>query len=415
VISLLNWIVQALGAFYAFAGIVVLRQMALDRLMDQALAALGEPVCAAERTRSRLLIVGGCFTLASGLALVTLSRWSVAIFAAAVLVHGGYLALAARAVPPQDEGERKGRRATVNAFIVYVAAFAFVIYAGWRGAMRPWPFLGAGFAAALAELGVIVAVTLAVAWYFQHKSNLTGESVFSRRSDTDPGAPRQEDEHEWRDEPASPRPHHLRLAPEYHCWPTWDEENGNLVDPADLGLSQALVDRINAWDARFQETYRDDDPYGSRFSDVAQERQWVRDGNAIAADLAREWPGPLTVRISSLEAMLRNAGHDLAPGEPIPETRADEIGSNSGVAEIEEIITRLDQLARDKNALPDWDGDAQDDVARAQALFARILASVPIRYINDVRRGLESPEAQTRTWIALALEWRDGRHDGETR
>lgn len=150
----MSWIVQAVGVFYVLAGIVVLRQMALERLLDQALAAITmRPASALDRRETQLLSLGGYLTFASGLSALTLSRWSVALFAMASLAQALYLVWAARATPPQDETERKGRRATFNAFLIYLAASAFVIYAAWHGAVRPWPFLDPGFATALAELG----------------------------------------------------------------------------------------------------------------------------------------------------------------------------------------------------------------------------------------------------------------------
>src|SRR5690606_33345854 len=134
------------------------------------------------------------------------------------------------------------------------------------------------------------------------------------------------------------------------------------------------------------------------FGDVADERQWVCAGRAIADELAREWPGPLTVRISGFESMLQYATSELTPYESPSDEQVRDIGGQCGVAEIGDIIARLDALARDKDALPDWDGDSQDDIARAQQLFARILAAAPARYTDDIRGGLDSPELQTREW-----------------
>ena len=62
-----------IGAFYVFAGVMVLRAMALDRIMDAVLAALNDPTAPKERLRSRVLTIGALLTLASGVALMLLS------------------------------------------------------------------------------------------------------------------------------------------------------------------------------------------------------------------------------------------------------------------------------------------------------------------------------------------------------
>lgn len=200
-------------------------------------------------------------------------------------------------------------------------------------------------------------------------------------------------------------PERLRLAPEYRCSPLWDDECGNMLDVAGLGLSTGLADRILAWDAAFQATRREDDPVDPflLFPDVAAERAWAREGKAIAEDLGREWAGPLNVQISALDMLVRDARHDLSPWTPTPDERAAWIGERCGVAEIEAAITRLDELSRERDGLPEWDGDSQDDIARAQSMFRHVLAHVPPRYIDDVAAGLESPEWGTRAYVAGAL------------
>lgn len=204
-----------------------------------------------------------------------------------------------------------------------------------------------------------------------------------------------------------PRPERLRLAPEYGCWPLWDDVLGVPLGPEDLWLTGPLLARIEAWEATFQATFTGNDPLRSGFADVAAERAWVAEGKAIATELAHEWSGPLVVRLSLLDGLIEQAARDRVPGQAISFARAAEIAPRCGVAEIEKIVERLDKLAQEKDALPDWDGDSQDDVARAQSFFAHMLAAVPERYAEDVRCGLQSPELQTRIWVGLALDWRE--------
>lgn len=204
-----------------------------------------------------------------------------------------------------------------------------------------------------------------------------------------------------------PRPDRLRLAPEYRCSPLWDDDHGHTVDATGLGLSAELVDRIADWDAVFQATYRKDDPAASGFGSIAAEHDWVRQGNLIARDLGREWPGPVRNLLSALTTLIRDARRDLGPWDSIPADRLAAMAKTCGIAEIEAAIVRLDELARERDALPDWDGDSQDDIARAQEMLRDILARVPDRYIGIVASGLHSPERGTRVHVALALAGHD--------
>lgn len=91
----------------------------------------------------------------------------------------------------------------------------------------------------------------------------------------------------------SPPP--IRLAPEYGCWPTWNDTTGDTLDPAELPIPAALVDRILSWDAAFQATLDDAYPPDSRFATEAAEAAWRAEGNAIF-DALVDHLGPGRVR-----------------------------------------------------------------------------------------------------------------------
>ncbi|MCL4767031.1 MAG: hypothetical protein KJZ80_12400 [Hyphomicrobiaceae bacterium] len=283
----MHWIAIAVGAFYVFAGVVVLRAMALDRLMDVMLRALGEPVEAKERRQSQLLGLGACLTFASGLTLVTLSRWSTLLFAANSLVQGSYLVWASKVLPPETADERQGRSRTINAFVVYLAAFAFVAHAHGQGVFMPWP-VDIGALSGLVEPLVIGGVTAGAwaFWFRRSRGNAAPESSFEN-----PSVP------ETDDMPEPPLPKRLRLAAEHGCWPIWDDETGDNVDPADLDLSEALLRRLEAWDSAWQATFDEADPRSSGFAAEAAVQCWKAEGQAIAAQLAEEWQGPLVVKL----------------------------------------------------------------------------------------------------------------------
>ena len=94
----------AVSVFYVFAGIVVLRAIALDRVMDAMLEALNDPTAPNEKIRSRVLLAGAVFTLSSGAALMILSPLSAPLFLANALWQGVYLLWAEKALPPEEIG-----------------------------------------------------------------------------------------------------------------------------------------------------------------------------------------------------------------------------------------------------------------------------------------------------------------------
>lgn len=77
----------------------------------------------------------------------------------------------------------------------------------------------------------------------------------------------------------------LRLAPEYGCWPTWDADTGDSLDPAALPIPAALAERIRRWDDVFQATLDHAYPPDSGFPDADAETAWQAEGEAIFAAL----------------------------------------------------------------------------------------------------------------------------------
>lgn len=80
------------------------------------------------------------------------------------------------------------------------------------------------------------------------------------------------------------------------------------------------------------------------------------------------------------------------------------IAAECGADEIREIIARLDQLAAARREVPEWDGDASDDVWRAQQGWSGVLAALVPRFPHEVGAALASPERETRFWGALAIQ-----------
>jgi hypothetical protein len=112
--------------------------------------------------RSRILIGGALLTLASGAALMLLSPLAAPLFLANLAWQGGYLLWAEMALPPEDEDDARGRPQTKNAFVVYLAATAFVFWLAAHGQLRPWDMPLQTMAI---DLAVVVAAVVA-SWAF---------------------------------------------------------------------------------------------------------------------------------------------------------------------------------------------------------------------------------------------------------
>jgi 4-hydroxybenzoate polyprenyltransferase len=133
----MHWLAYAIGAFYLLAGVIIIRAGRMNRMLDDAISQIGgTPTPFGERVRGIYAFVVGALTLVSGGALIALSRWAVPAFLVCSLVQAAYLVWAIRALPPGDAEESKGRRASMNAFIIYAAATAFVVWLDYTGVLR---------------------------------------------------------------------------------------------------------------------------------------------------------------------------------------------------------------------------------------------------------------------------------------
>lgn len=400
-LTALPWILFVIGLFYTLGGVVLIRRMAMGRLLDQAIAAITLKHDRVEETATRLLTIGGWLTFASGLSLMAQSRAALVIFILNILAQGGYLVWAARYRPVTDELERRGRAATRNALLIYVGVFALVVMTEQHGLWRSW--LGKGLAGLMADLVAIGAVT--AAFFFLLTSSGRGGLGRKGKSYRDFLDPEEDEGPDY--DPTTP-PSCLRLAPDYQCWPLWDDESGSNVNPDNLALSADLVARIARWDAIYQKGYKPDDPLTSGFEDVTEERFWADEAEAIWEMLCEEWEGELANRTSQLQYLMVLAFMGVSNFDLPGEAKVAEMAAQCGVVEIREMLRRLDTLALEWAGVETWDGDSQDDIARLQTFYARVLARVAPRYRTDVAAGLTSAHEATRRWVQLALDGQAG-------
>lgn len=72
--------------------------------------------------------------------------------------------------------------------------------------------------------------------------------------------------------------------------------------------------------------------------------------------------------------------------------------------DVRNILDELDAMSRERNALPDWDGDSTDTIALYQEDLPRLLGEAT----GAARQALEQDNAErepiTRSYIAIAME-----------
>ena len=89
---------------------------------------------------------------------------------------------------------------------------------------------------------------------------------------------------------------YVELMADYSCdMPLW----GTVDWERELALSAALLDRLVAWQLRFDSNFR----YDRGWTDDAERETWTRDADALCADLRREIPSdiPLVVDLWQIE------------------------------------------------------------------------------------------------------------------
>lgn len=159
--QLAEFVLRAIGVFYAVTVPLVIRAVGVSALADVALAALsGEERSRAARAREMWIAAGAVVNGVGGLALALLIDWAMPIFVFATVQQFVYLEyVAPRLLDPYDEPEAAGRRSTVNAAIGYAIVSIAVVLAYWKGMLLPWQALPQWL---MAAAGLLVLGT--VAW-----------------------------------------------------------------------------------------------------------------------------------------------------------------------------------------------------------------------------------------------------------
>lgn len=127
----MEWALRAIGLFYAVSGFLYARSFARGGVIEKSMHRVDGTSSEAERVRAYQLKAMAALTIASGLALLTLSQWIAHLMIGNAVVQILWLIYSRTAFPPQDADELLGRRRTINALIIWLLATAFALSVVW--------------------------------------------------------------------------------------------------------------------------------------------------------------------------------------------------------------------------------------------------------------------------------------------
>ena len=264
-VAALEIALRLVGTFYVFAGILGMRAMVMDHLLDQMLAGITlKPIPQKEHRRRWLLTASTLAIGMGGMALMVLSPWAAPLFLFGTAGQAVYLVWARTAFPPENELEHTGRRQTINAALLYGLVTVLVCAAALSGLLRDWldPW-------ALLIPTSSLALLLPIGRHF-----LWRPRQLSRWTEPEPVEP----------DPLAP-PRAVALQPQWGGAILIDADRDEFVD-YDLFVPPALSERIWRWGQVF---HAGDDheskEFWVQFTDRAHEAAHRAEGEAIVAEL----------------------------------------------------------------------------------------------------------------------------------
>lgn len=134
----LDILLQVVGAFYMFAGIVLARAVLLDRMLEKARGVVaGSSPPAIARVRTWYCVGLAVLTYLSGLALMSLCDLAIHFFLLTLLLQAAFLFwIAPRFLDTPASAQSKGRAQSTNAFVIFMAATALVAWATSLGRLQ---------------------------------------------------------------------------------------------------------------------------------------------------------------------------------------------------------------------------------------------------------------------------------------
>jgi hypothetical protein len=273
---------RLIGAFYVFAGLAAARAQLMGRLIDKAIAAISlKPVPRAERLQSVWWLSASVVIFAGGIALLCLHQSASWLFVVSALGQAIYFAaLAPLYFDKADPPDEAGRRRSINAFVLYAAATAYVIWADATGHLT-----------ALTDaspISLAIAATASLGFLFYVGKNVLGWT--GRRKST------PSDEPVFDDEEFSPARNpadsiSIKLMADYDCDPLWAMDDGysGCFPPEDIGLSNDLCRDLKIWSDAFSAALDRDDPSNSLWT-IEQRQQHQKEERLLAQRIANERP-----------------------------------------------------------------------------------------------------------------------------
>ncbi len=277
-VELTDVVLRIIGAFYAFGGIVATRAGLMSQLIDQAIAAIAlKKPTRSERAQNAWMMATAALVLIGGVLLLAGLQIAAWVFLASSLGQAAYIYyVAPRFFDGKNEPDGDGRRASTNAFVIYSAATAFILWAAYRGRLvrldeASTPALVAVGAGLLLYAGYLARAL----WWSPRKGRGGGCRAMP---DDEPGLPPHESKR-------------IKVMADYRCDPLWalDDDHYGCFSPDMIDLSPALTTDLNAWAADYDTSFNADDPVVSQWSEE-QHQAHALQGRQLAVRLKQERP-----------------------------------------------------------------------------------------------------------------------------
>jgi hypothetical protein len=257
--DIIEFFLCAIGLFYAFAGFVATRAGLTSYFVDRAIAAIGggKPN-KIELVQTYWLLVAATVIFAGGVTMFFLLDVAAWLFLASAVGQALYLFyVAPRFFDSQETLDVQGRRRSTNAFAIYV----------------DWTYVAIPVALIAAQIGYVV-------WMLTQLP-ATAKSPLAAWTSGETLAPGKDPSQCTR----------IKVMADYCAHPLWalDEDLYGDFAPEALGLSPELTRDLNEWADAYTQSYDEDDPAVSRWTDE-EHRAHAAQARPLAIRLAREKP-----------------------------------------------------------------------------------------------------------------------------
>ena len=80
----------------------------------------------------------------------------------------------------------------------------------------------------------------------------------------------------------------IKLMPDYSCYPLWDRDDGGDIEPWELPLREATIERLLNWQKIYEGIIDWDDPASAGFASAQEEIAFEREGISLWKQLQKE-------------------------------------------------------------------------------------------------------------------------------